>query len=195
MNPTTKKVYQKLYQQAVEVKAIFELILSLFGNSKNIDLIIRTKPWVFLHFHNALLDAVILKLAKITDSAKTGKFTNLSIDHLIKSLEGEGSSIVSQLENSREKINSFLQELREIRNKRVAHNDLEAHFEGLPKIINNGDIDGAIKELEKFFNIISFYYQCAESELKFIYPHGDGPEVFMKYFRIGENAYRRKMPE
>ena len=192
MKPSTEKIYQKIYQEGLKASTIFELILSLFGNSENIGLINRTTPLIFLHFHNALLDAVILKLAKITDPAKKGCFQNLSIDHLIQSLKEENSPIIPQLEASRKKIYSFLSELRKIRNKHIAHNDLKTHLKGLPKIINNGEIDGALRELEKFFNIISSHYQSAESELKLIYPHGDGPDLFMKYLEVGEDSYRKR---
>ena len=189
MKPCTEKVFQNIYQQGVEISGIFELILSLFGGSGNIDLINRTTPTVFLHFHNALYDAVILKLAKITDPAKIGGFQNLSIDHLIQLLKDEDSPIISQLEHSKMKINSFLPELRKIRNKRIAHNDLQTHLRDLHKVIKNGNIDGALNELQNFFNIISSHYQGAESQLKPIYPTGDGPELFLDYLRAGLDAY------
>lgn len=190
MRPYTKKIFQKIYDLAVEASETFELILSLFGTSENIKLINRTTPRVFSHFHNALLDGVILKLTKLTEPAKSKGSKNLSINYLIKLLENEESPIISQLKNPKQKIDSFLTELRNIRNKRIAHNNLTTHQKDLHKIINNEDINNALEELNEFFNIISMHYMNgASSQLKPIYPLGDGPDWLMSYLRVGADVH------
>ena len=190
MRPYTEKIFHKIYDLAVETSATFELFLSLFGNSENIELINRTTPGVFAHLHNALLDSVILKLTKLTERAKTKGSKNLSIDYLIKLLENEESPIISQLKNPKKKIDSILTELRKIRNKRIAHNNLATYQGDLHKIINNKDINSALEELNDFFNIISMHYMNGvSSQLKPIDPLGDGPELFMSYLRVGANMH------
>ena len=136
---------------------------------------------------------MILGLARVCDWAKTGCFENLSIDRLIGLLENEDSPIVFQLKDTQKKINSFLPELRKIRHKRIAHNDLKTHLEDLHKTIKNRNIDGALKELQKFSDIISLHYHDVESQvLNPYYPLGDGPELFMEYLRAGIDAYWKR---
>ena len=185
MKPNTEKVYQKLYQQAIEITMIFELIRVLFYNRENVDLMNQTSPTTFFYIQGALLDSVILKLAKITDPAEFGSNRNLSIDGLIQTLKDEDSPITSQLEKSKEEINSLLPDLRKIRNKYIAHTDSKALPQDLPKLIQNLKIDHAIKELDKFINIISGHYEGA---LRLMDPYPLPGLSLMRFLRIGVDA-------
>ena len=69
-------------------------------------------------------DHILLRSAKLSDSAKQSGSENLSIHNLIEKLEPIPQEISIDIQDNLNKITNNFSSIRAQRNKRIAHNDL-----------------------------------------------------------------------
>ena len=181
ISPHLKEILTKIENEIRNISTRFELVLSLFGTDENLKIINKTGTNVFLCFHNALLETVIIGLNRLTDPAKDRKGNlNLSLELLRNSINKSAGPLQKELKELEGAINKEVLKLTPFRNKRLGHNDLETHLKDLHRVIPNSAINQALILIEQFVNVIySHHEEQSISLLNLPYLYGDGPDRFM----------------
>lgn len=190
MDQNLKEILTKIENEIRNISTRFELVLNLFGTDENLEIINKTATNVFLCFHNALIESVIIGLNRLTDPAedRLGNL-NLSLERLRNSCNDSEGTLSKELKELEDAIRQEVQKLAPFRNKRLGHNDLETHLRDLHKVIPNSAINQALILMEQFVNVIhSNHEEPSNSLLNLPYPYGDGPDRLMKLLKEATNS-------
>ena len=181
MEQSLRELLTKIENEIRNISTRFELVLSLFGSDENLEVINKTGATVFLCFHNALLETVIIGLNRLTDPAKDNRGNlNLSLEMLRNSIDESEGTLPAKLIELEYAISKEVQKLTPFRNKRLGHNDLETHLKDLHRIIQNAAINEALILMEKFVNAIYSHHEVPSiTLLNLPYSYGDGPDRLM----------------
>ena len=176
------RLYHFLYNDTLSTQMKWqeykELYFHLEKKKKRTEILSESAPFFFsminrMHWHD-----VIISIARITDNAKTGSGENATLPMLreilfdrILSLEDQ-EEIFSELEflkkmvDTMDKITLKCQPLRRLRNKVIAHADLEVAFaildqdyksKKIPKVTFD-QVEGAVNELWTMIDLFEDYY-------------------------------------
>jgi hypothetical protein len=126
MNEETRLVFDQIKRELTVIHYRWTLYLQIFGtNPDRINIANRTASNVFAELQWLLIDYMVLALSKLTDPASMRRIGNLSFAYLIDSIRSQGASeLASELEGMLKELCGKCEEFRQIRNKRIAHNDL-----------------------------------------------------------------------
>jgi len=185
MNERAKEILEKIENQIRNASIRFELVLSLFGSEKNLSIINKSAPNVFLIFHAVLMEAVVIGLNRLCDPAKDRQGNqNLSIETLRESLQITDHELQEKLLRLECAIKGEVKKLNPFRSKRIAHNDLDTHLEDLHRSIDNGAINESLTLLQEYVNTICLHYENYSVHiLNPPYPSGDGPDRLLSLLR------------
>ena len=120
-----RDLFAPLWQEVSRLHASWELYLDLFGDEEKIDVLNATVPSVFQIIEENLRESMTVSIGRLTDRAKTGNRTNLSLVRMIGLLPTYCDRDFS--EEAARNMAAILAECEPLtlhRNRRVAHNDL-----------------------------------------------------------------------
>lgn len=155
-------VYTEIDQDVTRLHANWKLILQLFGSQESVDILNQSAGFAIRTIQDSLTDGVILRIAKLTDPAKTGRLENLSLASLIEHLPSDPpvAKLRDRLATQLDSIGTAVDGMRTIRNKRIAHRDHASAID--PNEIIPGvplsAIEESIRLIREFMHDIQGHY-------------------------------------
>ena len=163
----------------------------LYATSETaIDLLNRSGSNVFYLLQFLLLDDCALRLSKLTDPPSQGRFENLSVRKLIDTLgESDEDLLKGELKSLAEELNARCEKFRALRNKRIAHADLDHALQiaadPLPGI-SREDVERALESLRNTMNKIEYhYFQSQTLYAEVIIPYDSDGNKLLKILGAG----------
>jgi hypothetical protein len=153
---------------------------SLFATSKaRVNLINDSAPGMGRLIHDLLVEAVILGICRVADPASTGKNKNLTLEGLVRLLSPAPVETRSKwLSDQCAKIKHVATALKEHRDKRIAHTDLDVALgpgNELPAIPRR-QIDEVLALIHEFMGNILFWHTGAGLDFNMVVP-GDAESL------------------
>jgi hypothetical protein len=161
-----KDIYEELKGHVVWLHGRWILYRQLFDKSeKRIDLLNECASSFFYVIEDVLFRDVMLFLCKLTDPASTrtrdGNSENLSLKQLQQRVEVSEPHLAASLERLLKDLDDKCEDIREWRNKRLAHSDLITEMRNgassLPGI-SRQMIEEALKLVREYMNMIENHY-------------------------------------
>jgi len=159
MEKELQEAFERAKQELTHLHYRWIMYVQLFGkNSYRIDLINQTASNFLVEYQWLVIDSMVLSLSKLTDPAQMRGNWNLSFTYLADKIEkSDKKNIVSELRNILCELNTSVEHFREIRNKKIAHNDLAVALDSenspLPGV-SRADVKQALKLAGDFLNKI-----------------------------------------
>ena len=167
MDTDPKTIIDEFCNVCLEARYHFDFYRSLFESSeRDRNLCSTIAPSFFSNLNLILIQHLILDFCKLTDSAKSGSENtpNLTTRFIVEEIIWP-ENIKQQLKTANEPLMQFRRLVLPARNKRVAHNDLNAQVvqkENLGGFPRGADID-FYADLQTFINIAYGYLNNGES--------------------------------
>lgn len=186
MDEHLQKVFVRIKQELNYIHYRWTLYRQMFGtNLSRIELINRTSSNVFVEFQWLVIDYMVMSLSKLTDKARMGGNDNLSYHYLIEKVrESENFELAVELQSELKQLTIACEKFREIRNKRVAHNDLVVALDKdnspLPGV-SRADIEAALVHARNIMNKVELHFNDSQTLYQeIILPHtNDGRSVLI----------------
>jgi len=163
MEKELKEVFDWAKKELIHLYYRWIMYVQMFGtNSYRIDLINKTASNFFVEFQQLVIDSMVLSLSKLTDPTTMYDNYNLSFSYLVDEIEkSDKNNISNELKTILDELKASVKHFREIRNKRIAHNDLVVALDSknspLPGV-SRADIKHALKLAGDFLNKIELAY-------------------------------------
>lgn len=168
MDKHLEKVFERIKAELNHLHYRWTLYRQMFAtNPYRIDLINRTSSNVFVEFQWLVIDSMVMSLSKLTDAARMRKNENLSFHYLIEILRKLGEeSLAKELGKELQQLVEACEKFRNIRNKRVAHNDLVTALEEegspLPGVSRN-EIETALEHSRNIMNKVELHFNDSQT--------------------------------
>ena len=165
-----------LCQDVASLQQKWDFWLELFGKSQNTDLLSELAPASFNVILETLQNDITMAICRLSDPPRSAGQDNLSFATLAKNcIEIEGT------ENLVSEFQKICEPVRQRRNKRIGHRDLnsvikplENPLPGIPK----EQIDTMVKMAGDILNFILQHYEDAEMYFQTVSPGGAETLVF-----------------
>lgn len=159
--------YEAIRTEVTWLHGYWKIYSQLFSKTeKRIELLNECATTFFFVVHQTLLKDLLLTLCKLTDPAKQGKNENLSLWRLQDQLAQVADSAVASAGNATLlKIEAYVVPLRDLRNKQLAHLDLETALEkntNRLSLVQKRDIDKSLQLIRTYLNSIQLYFNDSE---------------------------------
>src|SRR5258708_7034034 len=138
MDADTKAVYDFLEYQVTHLHFTWKIYRQLYGtSSENIEVLNGAAPDFFSVVQDSLWHQMLLEIRKLTDTARTGRLENASLDALVEWLTDPADAIFrDELRRDLADLHTTCASIEQHRNKRLADSD-KAHF-----VDDGGQIQG-----------------------------------------------------
>lgn len=150
-------IYSELWQEVGSLYSDWNEFVSLFGtNPERIDLLNRAAAHFFRTVQDSLWERTLLKIARITDPAQTGKKRNLSLHSLPNAITSPAMKATVQL--SIENALLKCEFARDWRNRHIAHADFSLALEESAQplaVASRERVRAALQSIEDVLNSIS----------------------------------------
>ncbi len=185
------EVFEKLKIEVTWLHVWWIIYRQLFVHSeKRIDLLNECASTFFYVIQEMLINEVQVSICKLTDSACTGRYENLSFEELQRRVEDQGEIQLSTgLRKLLDELYDKSQDFRTWRNKRLTHLDLntamqKSNTNALPGI-SRQMIEDALRLLRNYMNTIEVYYCNRETDYdNFLMSYSDG-EALVSMLKFG----------
>lgn len=148
-------LWESAWQAHVFLATAWDDYQALFlRDPKSIEIMNWFAPSFFRHCQEALLDDVLLRIARLTDRSSTNGRANLSATRLLEEARGVvPDTLVADLLNELSQLNARIGAISEHRNKRIAHSDMHASLgdRAIPPVTAKV-IQEAIREISSVFH-------------------------------------------
>jgi len=155
-------IYKPLEKELSLINFKWTVWNSLFKESEEqIETLNKVAPISFRFFQDSLLDDIILSMCRMLDPEQTYGNTNLTLNTLITAIREHGDKEL--LDKLNQLVNNLLNQtknLKILRSKRIAHNDLESivqNFENIPSIFFS-TISETMDQIGEVLNEVLVYY-------------------------------------
>jgi hypothetical protein len=193
-------VFEELNQHISWLHANWLIFEQLFATGEErVKLLNEFAPIFFRLCQDSFSDNVILSIARLTDPPKSAGKDTLSLEQLVSKINPSlYPDLRSALEQQFSALKTCCQPIRNVRNRRLAHNDLGIALEldpnPLPDILKD-EVDNILQRIREFMNTIWTYFN-SNSELGYevIMPN-DGEAIIValekakKYHEITRRRY------
>lgn len=158
------KIYYQLINKAIDLNQEWITYKVLFIDKKeNVELLNKVSPYLFYIFQKNLKNELVLNISRLTDPPQNGKYLNISIPLLQRSLEDNGFDLEMQKEIQLQMdwiITKLTPPLRELRNKIISHSDYETHIgnRSTQDKLTNEILIHLIESINNLINSINFKY-------------------------------------
>lgn len=146
-----------LHNLAVRIQYYRELFVE---DSSRVDLLNQTASTFFHVVQQALFREIVVRFSSATDRAKTGGNHNLSLPFIVEKIEelqlSESSELIITLREKLSLIRNGVVQIRKIRDKIVAHRDLEHALR------KDSELGASIKEVEDTYKQVGYFMNDIE---------------------------------
>ena len=171
-----RDVFMWLCQDVASLQQKWDFWIELFGRSQNTDLLSELAPASFNIILETLQNDITMAICRLSDPQKSRGYDNLSFATLAKNcIEIEG------VENLVNEFRMICEPVRQQRNKRVGHRDLDSVLKPLANPlpgIHKEQIDMIVKMAGDILNTILQHYENAEMYFHTMSPGGAEALVF-----------------
>jgi len=182
------EVFKELKTEITWLHARWIIYRQLFAHSeKRIGLLNDCASAFFYIIQDVLFGELQVILSKLTDTARSGKHDNLSLEQLQERVEAHGDkNLASTLRNLLDDLHMKSRPFRLHRNKRLAHLDLttamQSSLNPLPGI-SRQMIEDALEVIREYMNAIERYYTQSETGYEHFIMHSDADALvsILKY--------------
>lgn len=194
MGPELGPIYNELSDELIWLHAKWKQYRILFGHSEErVDLLNKASGYFFKIVQDALLDNVVLNVARLTDPVKSVGKDNLTLLRLPDLIQDDSlKKEVNALSQNALEISSFS---RDWRNRRLAHNDLmlalNVGVKPLPGI-SREKIEKSLSAFRDVLNAISIKYWESTNFYEDLIVHGGDGQNVVRYIRAGIKAEEAK---
>ena len=193
-------VFEELHQQISWLHANWLIFEQLFATGEErVELLNEFAPIFFRLCQDSFSDNVILSIARLTDPPKSAGKDTLSFEQLIAKVDSaKYPDLRSTLSQQFTDLKTSCQSIRNVRNRRLAHNDLLIALSldpnPLPDILKD-EVDDILRRIRELMNAVWAYFN-PDSELGYdvIMPN-DGEAIVAalekakKYREISRQRY------
>ncbi|MEQ7870326.1 hypothetical protein V6R97_06705 [Chromohalobacter salexigens] len=186
MDEHLQKVFDRIKQELNHIHYRWTLYRQMFGtNPSRIELINKTSSNIFAEFQWLVIDYMVMSLSKLTDRARMGGNDNLSYHYLIEKVRASGNKeLADELQIELDELTVACEKFRELRNKRVAHNDLVVALDedGSPLPgVSRADIEAALIHARNIMNKVELHFNDSQTLYEEIIPPltNDGRSVLI----------------
>lgn len=144
------KILQKLEEEFFYLKQVLNEYKKLFSKKDSIEEINKYFGQCFQVIQLAMNNEIIITINRLLDKEKTGKNKNLVLESLLNYIDDEGKQILEEKIRCIRKIREICK-LKELRDKRLAHRDIQQDNSFL--FVPYNCIDEIIVEIEEFFKL------------------------------------------
>jgi hypothetical protein len=168
MHARYREIFAALKSEIIDLHLRWIIYRQLYAASpEDIDLLNKSGSNVFFLLQHLLLDDCALRLSKLTDPADQGRFANLSVLQLLENIaETDKNFPRAEIEALIEELRTRTEKFRKLRNKRIAHADLEHALkvaeDPLPGI-SRADIEQALDALRRVMNKVELHYDNSQT--------------------------------
>jgi hypothetical protein len=168
MDEHLQKVFDRIKQELNHIHYRWILYRQIFGTSPSrIELINNTSSNVFLELQWLVIDYMVMSLSKLTDQARMGSNDNLSYHYLIEKVKENGNDELEvELRVELKELTDACEKFRNIRNKRVAHNDLvvSLDIDGSPLPgVSRADVEKALVHARNLMNKAELHFNFSQT--------------------------------
>lgn len=156
----SEELIKNFCDQCYETRYLFKEYVFLYesGNKERLDLLDKTARDFFCNIQSILIDKIFLSICKITDSAGSGKKSNLTVEYILKGVE-QGARGELGLDGVSEDIHKFRESIVAARHKIIVHSDVETiNSNETLGAFSKSKIDEFWKNLQEFINKIHMHY-------------------------------------
>jgi hypothetical protein len=158
------EIYEALYQQVSYLYAKWGVFCQLYGSTKEVvDLLNNSAPSFFRICEDVLVDDILLNISRLTDPKQTFKRDNLSLERLVHSIdEVQFPKLKDEIEKLLAKAKDKCTFARDLRNKRIAHNDLSTKLQVNPNplpTVTRKKIEDALESICNVMNAVAGYFE------------------------------------
>jgi len=175
MNEDIRAIFEKLKNEVSDLHYRWDMYREIYaGDAEQFELLNQSGSNFFYYVQHLMLDHVALTFSKLTDPNRQGKNDNLSLKQVhAYASDTDEAELVAKLKPIYGELESGCQKFRALRNKRIAHGDLnhamETAEEPLPGI-SRAYVENALEILRNYMNAIELHY--FESETGYEYTKG-----------------------
>jgi hypothetical protein len=175
-----REVFDAIGHEVTWLHAIWLNYRQLYAEKETVDLLNTAAPAFARINQDALLDGVLLHLSRLTDPPSSGKGRdNLVLDRLKPLAKASGDpKLVAELDSALAKVKTTCSDLREHRNKRIAHLDYNVALETakLPGF-SRQSIGDALKAVRDAMNAINMHFRHGPTMYEAVSMQGDGTSL------------------
>jgi len=186
MDEKLKSIFEMLGDEVAELHyrwSIYEEVYA--GDAAQTELLNRNGSNFFYYVQHLMLDNVALALSKLTDPSKQYKNENLSLSQIYDYIKNSDEDQLAKI--LKEKFDELLkacEKFRKLRNKRIAHGDLQHAMRKAGKPlpgISRDDVKKALSLLSEYMNIVELHYNNSQTGYSLTKgPYGAGGEALVK---------------
>jgi len=186
MNNQIKETYDLLNNEILWICLRWKLFKQIYGSKENVELINEFAPVTFKFFQDSSFDMIILSINRLLDSPSTFGNDNLSLSRLILMIEDEEfDDLKEELQNLYDSIKKDCTNLKELRNIRIGHNDLESKKSNYELLsgVSRKKIDKILNNIYTFMNTISGHIYETEYHYDFVGSEGEDGKRLIKHLK------------
>ncbi len=152
-----EQIFERLHHKLLHIWVPLRIYNQLYRESEPEDvndLMNEIAPNFFAHTQSIYIDYIALEIAKLLDQGvMVSGDENLSLDRLVGELN-EGSELREELERKLQSAEDRASNVVQLRHKRLAHNDREAHRNDFD------DLDFSYDDIERSLEAIGDFLNC-----------------------------------
>lgn len=196
----TGELFYELLSDVSQLQLNWQNYGSLYGTSpERIDLLNWAAPLFFALLHGILLHDIIMVIARLTDPAKTGRHQNASLENLLNKLVPSLQSDLAEKWGCELKsLQIHCKSIRDIRNKIIAHNDLETALLYRPDPvpgISRAYIESILEKIKKLMGDIEEHFRGIPTSYFHVFASNDGETLIHVLERAREYKKRGDNPQ
>jgi hypothetical protein len=184
-----KEISMWLCQDIASLQGKWDLYLGLFDNKDNFNLFNYLAPMAFGIIEESLGNDIIMAIGRLGDPKISLKKENLSLATLV-----EKCTEIADLGNRLKTFQSTCSPVKQWRNKRIGHRDLETTIRPIENplpIVNRLIIDEILLEASGIIKTIYFHYSGADVNFHTI-GRGNADDLLF-WLRAGQEHYFQKL--
>jgi hypothetical protein len=180
----TGEIFHELRTSVVHLHVNWRSHRSLFRTSRErIEVLNWAASGFFALLDGILLDAVMLAIARLTDPPKSAGKYNACLARLIEMLEPSAEKAFADgLQSKLEQLQEHCEPVRQIRNRVLAHRDLDTvlqyHPDPLPGI-SQAYIDKVLEEIGQLLGDIEKHFRGSPTEYRYVISPGDAESLIL----------------
>ncbi len=193
MSQNLKESYELIKDELIWDSLKWKIYKQIYGrDEETVELINEIAPGCFKIFQDALLNDVIMTLARLVDKSSTSNTKNLTLSRLLEIIQQEGNDeiLIVRLKEKYKKIEEMTTVIKAERNKRIGHNDLKSIRSNFVNLVSvsRSNINEIFDDIYDFMNTILSHFEGAD-QLYELFGLGDDGDMLINHLQKLKRFY------
>jgi len=192
LGPQLGPVYHALHNEVAWLHAKWKQYCHLYASAETVDLLNETAGFFFRVVQDVMWNDVMLHVARLMERAELGRKENLVLCRLAGAIED--AALAARVAALVERAKTETAFIRDWRNRRLAHNDLQLALDSgsqpLPDV-SHDQMERALAALRAVMNEIQLHYWDSTTDYEFCVAHTDA-ESLTYYLSVAVKAARKQ---